>query len=89
MLRFEDPIYLWLLLLIPLMLVVRMLSWRKYTKKLKKLGDPQLVRSLMPDVSRTRPTVKFVLLLCALAVLILMVARPQMGSKILMRSATA
>ena len=44
MLRFEDPIYLWLLLLIPLMLVVRMLSWRKYTKKLKKLGDPQLVR---------------------------------------------
>ncbi len=82
MLRFEDPIYLWLLLLIPLMLVVRMLSWRKYTKKLKKLGDPQLVRSLMPDVSRTRPTVKFVLLLCALAVLILMVARPQMGSKI-------
>lgn len=82
MLRFEDPIYLWLLLLIPLMLAVRMLSWRKYTKKLKKLGDPQLVRSLMPDVSRTRPTVKFVLLLCALAVLILMVARPQMGSKI-------
>lgn len=82
MLRFEDPIYLWLLLLIPLMLVVRMLGWRKYTKKLKKLGDPQLVRSLMPDVSRTRPTVKFVLLLCALAVLILMVARPQMGSKI-------
>lgn len=82
MLRFEDPIYLWLLLLIPVMLVVRMLGWRKYTKKLKKLGDPQLVRSLMPDVSRVRPTVKFVLLLCALAVLIFMTARPQMGSKI-------
>lgn len=59
-----------------------MLGWRKYTKKLKKLGDPQLVRSLMPDVSRVRPTVKFVLLLCALAVLIFMTARPQMGSKI-------
>ncbi len=36
----------------------------------------------MPNVSNYRPTVKFVLLLAALALLILMVARPQMGSKI-------
>lgn len=82
MLRFEDPIYLWLLLLIPLLILVRLQGWRRYQKKLHRLGDPDLIRQLMPDVSRVRPTVKFGLLLTALAVLIMMLARPQMGTKI-------
>ena len=36
----------------------------------------------MPDVSRFRPSVKFWLLLGALALMIVMLARPQMGTKI-------
>jgi Ca-activated chloride channel family protein len=36
----------------------------------------------MPDVSKYRPGVKFCLLLAALALIIVMIARPQMGSKI-------
>lgn len=36
----------------------------------------------MPDVSRFRPLVKFCLLLTALALMIVMLARPQMGTKI-------
>jgi Ca-activated chloride channel family protein len=51
-------------------------------KRLRRFGDPQLVRQLMPDVSRFRPLVKFGLLLTALALLIVMLARPQMGTKI-------
>lgn len=42
----------------------------------------ELVRQLMPDVSRFRPLVKFCLLLTALALMIVMLARPQMGTKI-------
>ena len=82
MLRFEDSIYLWLLWLIPLLVLVRFVGWRMRRAKLKKLGDPELLKQLMPGISKYRPTVKFVLILAALALLIVMVARPQMGSKI-------
>lgn len=82
MLRFEDPIYLWLLWLIPLLALVRLFVWRQRKGKLKKFGDPALVKELMPDVSKYRPAVKFWLMNAALAVLIIMLARPQMGAKI-------
>lgn len=82
MLRFEDPIYLWLLWMLPVLVLVRFIGWRRRRAKLRKFGDPELLKALMPNVSSYRPTVKFGLLLAALALLILMVARPQMGSKI-------
>lgn len=82
MFRFENPIFLWLLWVIPILILVRFIGWRRRKSKLRKLGDPALLRLLMPDVSSVRPTVKFVLATTALAVLIVMLARPQMGSKI-------
>ena len=82
MFRFEDPIYLWLLVLIPLLALVRFVSYRNQRKRLRKFGDPALLKELMPDVSRFRPSVKFWLLLGALALLIVMLARPQLGTKI-------
>ena len=82
MFRFEDPIYLWLLVLIPVFALVRFITFRNQKKKLRKFGDPRLLKELMPDVSRFRPSVKFWLLLTALALLIVMLARPQMGTKI-------
>ena len=82
MFRFEDPIYLWLLVLIPVLALVRFISFRNQKKKLRKFGDPKLLKELMPDVSRFRPSVKFWILLAALALLIIMLARPQMGTKI-------
>ena len=82
MFRFEDPIYLWLLLLIPLLAIVRLISLRSKRKKLKRLGDPELLSQLSPDVSKVRPAVKFWLLEAALALIVVMVARPQMGRQI-------
>ena len=82
MFRFEDPIYLWLLVLIPVLALVRFISYRNQRKRLRKFGDPSLLKELMPDVSRFRPSVKFWLLLGALALLIVMLARPQLGTKI-------
>lgn len=82
MFRFEDPIYLWLLVLIPILALVRFVSYRNQKKRLHKFGEPQLLKNLMPDVSRFRPSVKFWVLQTALALLILMLARPQMGTKI-------
>lgn len=82
MLRFEDPTYLWLLWILPVLVLIRFIGWRRRKAKLRKFGDPALLKDLMPNISSYRPTVKFSLLLAALALLIVMVARPQMGSKI-------
>ena len=82
MFRFEDPIYLYLLAVIPLLAILRWLMVRQQKKRLRRFGDLELVRELMPDVSRFRPLVKFALLLAALALLIVMIARPQFGTKI-------
>lgn len=82
MIRFEDPIYLWLLLLIPVLALVRFVGYGRRRRKLRAFGDPELVKELMPDVSPFRPTVKFWLLQGALALAVVMLARPQMGTKI-------
>ena len=82
MFRFEDPIYLYLLLLIPLLAVIRFLTVWQQKRRLRRFGDIELLRQLMPDVSRFRPLVKFCLLLATLALIIIMVARPQFGTKI-------
>lgn len=82
MFRFEDPIYLWALLVIPVLLLIRLAGWRRRRSKLRKFGDPELVRQLMPNVSKFRPTVKFWLLLVAWALLVVMVVRPQVGAEV-------
>lgn len=82
MLRFEDPIYLWMLLIIPILVLVRFIVWQKRKRNLRKFGEPSLLKEMMPDVSKYRPTIKFSLLLSAITILIFMIARPQVGSKI-------
>lgn len=82
MFRFEDPAYLYLLILIPVIILIRMMGLRKRRQQLKKFGDPLLLKNLMPDVSRARREVKFWLSVAAIALLVVMLARPQMGTKI-------
>lgn len=82
MFRFEDSTYLYLLVLIPLFFLIRLATLRQRKKRLQKFGDTSLVRELMPDVSSFRRTVKFWILMSALALTIVMLARPQMGTKI-------
>lgn len=82
MFRFENPIYLWLLLIIPILIIIKIMMWYVQRKKLSRIGNPTLLKELMPDISRFRPWVKFLLLITALSSLILALARPQFGSKI-------
>jgi Ca-activated chloride channel family protein len=80
--RFEDPIYLYGLVLVVMLALVRFVTYRNQRKRLRKFGDPQLLKALMPDVSRFRPVVKFWLLEATLALLCVILARPQMGTRI-------
>lgn len=82
MLRFENPLMLWLLLLVPMMALVRLWMWRLQKKRYKTLGDKMLLKQMMPDVSKYRSTVKFWLMMAAISLIVVMLARPQMGSKI-------
>jgi Ca-activated chloride channel family protein len=82
MFRFESPQYLWLLWLVVVLVAVRYYSLWRRQKKITRIGDKDLVRQLMPDASTMRRRVKFWLTMAAVAVLVVVIARPQMGSKI-------
>ena len=73
MFRFEDPIYLYLLILVPILVAIRMMGLRKRKKQLAKFGKPALLKQL---------EVKFWLMISVIALLAVMLARPQMGTKI-------
>src|SRR5574344_2284660 len=82
MIRFEDPIFLYLLISMPVIVIIHYYTTYRRHRRLRKFGDPELMTQLMPDVSRFRPEVKFWLMASALALLIVMLARPQFGTKI-------
>ena len=82
MFRFEDPQYLILLILIPVMFVLRWVSDRYRKHRLRRFGELNLLKGLMPDVSAKRSYAKFVLFTAAVAIVVVMLARPQMGSKV-------
>ena len=79
--KFAHPEFFYLFIFLFLLLAVYIYSNHKRTKNLKKYGDPKLLEHLMPDVSSYRPAIKFWLSLIAMAMLIVVLARPQFGSK--------
>lgn len=81
MFRFGEPIYLYLLIILPFLIAFYLYSNYKRRKKIRRYGDPELLAQLMPDVSKYRPDVKFWLVFAALTMVIFMLVRPQFGSK--------
>ena len=82
MFRFANSEYLYLLLLIPLLAILYALVARRRRHLLAKFGNLELLKGLMPDFSRGRLRLKFVLYLLAFACVVLAAARPQFGSKL-------
>lgn len=79
--KFANPEYFYLFIFLFLLLAVYFYSNFRRERNLKKYGDSELLKNLMPDVSRYRPGIKFWLSFFALAFLIVVLARPQFGSK--------
>jgi len=80
--RFANPGFLYLLLLLPVMILFWILNERRKRKALKRLGNPGLIKRLMPEYSAIRPGLKFIFSLISLTLMILALARPQFGSKL-------
>lgn len=82
MFRFEEPAYLYLLLLLPVLVLFYWYSNYRKRKAIRKFGDPELMAMLMPDVSKYRPDIKFWIIWVVIGLFSLLLARPQFGSKL-------
>lgn len=82
MFKFANPNALFLYFL--LLFVVGVYLYAGYRRKsaLRSYGDPELLSALMPEVSRHRSQIKFWLTFVALCFMVLLIARPQFGSKV-------
>jgi Ca-activated chloride channel homolog len=80
--RFAYPIMIYLYVLIPVFIIlyIVMKQWKK--KAFKRFGDSGIIRKLFPDVSITRPGIKFILLMTALVLFIAALSGPLIGSKL-------
>jgi len=81
MIRFANSEYLWGLLIIPFFVLLFLVVDRWKKRALIALGDRKVVDSMIPEVSFSRPWLKFILFMVAYAFLILAAADPQIGSK--------
>jgi Ca-activated chloride channel family protein len=82
MFRFAHNYALYLLLLIPLLMFAFIILHRAAKKAFNRFGDPNLLYSLIPEYSASRPVLKFILLSTALLFLVMGIAGPQFGSKL-------
>lgn len=82
MFRFANIEFLYLLILIPLLAAVLAFVSMRRKRLLARFGNVELLKTLMPDFSRSRQRLKAALYLVALTLLILAAARPQLGSKL-------
>ena len=81
MLRFAHTQYLWALVLVPVMLLLFMLVTRWKKKAMASLGDKNVVERIIPEVSFSRPWLKFIFFMLAFVSLVIAAADPQVGLK--------
>ena len=82
MLYFASPAYFWLLLLVPVIPIVYGIVRALRARRIRRFGDPSLVRQLMPSWSGAKGWVRIVLLSLAWLMFSLGLARPEMGAKL-------
>lgn len=82
MITFAYPHLLYLLLLIPG--AVLLFIWGRYRRrvKLRRFGRPEVIASLMPEVSKYMPWVKLCFSLLIIAALVVILARPRAAATI-------
>ena len=82
MIIFARSLYLWLLLLVPVIPLAYGVSRRARTLRVRKFGDEALVEELMPSRSRSKGWIRVILWTLAFACFVIGLARPQVGAKL-------
>lgn len=78
---FKDPIFLFLLLAIPVLVAIYFYSNYRRKKNIELYGDKELMKALLPRTAIIRSRITFWLLLSALALMVFVLARPRYGTK--------
>lgn len=81
MLRFAHTEFLWGLAFVPLLIILFLMVRRWKRKALAAFGDKEVIRRIIPEVSFSRPILKFIFFITAYALLIIGLAGPQIGTK--------
>ncbi|MBI1804255.1 MAG: VWA domain-containing protein [Ignavibacteriae bacterium] len=81
MIRFAHIEYLYALALLPVLVVLFLWVLRLRKRALQSFGNPSMLHRLMPMESGSKRTIKFLLLVSAIAFLTLGIANPQIGTK--------
>ncbi|MBO6237655.1 MAG: VWA domain-containing protein [Bacteroidales bacterium] len=85
MLYFARAFYLWLLLLVPAILVGYALLRRLRRARVRRFGDEELVRALMPSWSSAKGWWRTVLFCLGFMAFVIGMARPLIGAKLVER----
>lgn len=82
MYELDESKYLYLLFLLPILAVLFLYIefWKR--KKQREFGDLELVKKLSPEKSNFKPALKFGVVLLGLAMLILGLVNPKIGTKV-------
>ena len=81
MFRFEEPSYLYLLLLFPFLIGLHYFTNYIRRKRILCYGDIELLKRMMEGVSVYRREVKAWFVFMALMMMVFVLARPQFGTK--------
>ncbi|MCB7482003.1 VWA domain-containing protein [Christiangramia sediminis] len=78
----EEKIWFWLLLVIPVIVLLFLIFifWQNRTRK--KFADSSLLKFLAPNRSRSKPVIKLIIIILALASLVIALVNPKMGTKL-------
>jgi len=82
MLQIAQPQYLLLLLLIPFFFLGYWWYRKGQKARAARLGDPELVKQLMPDASSSKGWLKVTFFSLAFLFFVLGLARPQLGARL-------
>ena len=82
MIIFAQYRFLLLLLLVPLIPLLYALVMRLRTRNIRKFGDVELVKELMPSYSKAKGWLRILLFTLAFALFVIGLARPQIGAKL-------
>lgn len=80
MFKFANPEYLYLLFLIPFFIVILIVTTYKMHQNIKKYGNAQTLDRLAPNRSRIRPILKYIITIIIIALVVVLLSRPQFGS---------
>ncbi|MCP9199171.1 VWA domain-containing protein [Gramella sp. GC03-9] len=78
----EEENWFWFLLVIPVIILffLVLMYWQNRTRK--KFADPQLLKFLAPNRSRSKYFIKLVLVILAISSLVIALVNPKMGTKL-------